>query len=393
MSGVAAVIVGAGRGTRLGGPLRKAWTLLGARPLWWHAARAFRAEGRTTELVLVVHEEDVASTESHPGSHWCSEVGVDRIVVGGADRQGSVLAGVRAVSETAGRVLVHDAARPFVAPERVGALIDALETHAAGLLAARTPSTVQRVDGEGRVVETLPREELRLAQTPQGADRATLLGLLERAAAEGASFTDEAGLLAWGGIPVHAIEDSPLNFKVTTPDDLILARALTPSEPVRIGHGYDIHRITEGGPLVLGGIEIPVAYRLDGHSDGDAVIHAVIEAFLGAAGLPDIGEFFPPGDPATAGIDSTVLLGRVLEELSGLGLGPLQVDVSVIAEKPRLRPYKQAMKERLQELLGLSADRVAVKARSGEKVGPVGRGEAIEVHCAASLQRVAPLAP
>lgn len=374
------VIVAAGTGRRLDAPVHKAWVMLGGRPLFWHAARRLRAVEGLEEIVLVLHPDDLALAVSSPGREWFAEVGIARVVAGGEDRQGSVAAGVRATRATSRNVLVHDAARPLVDPGRVRALLETLEREEAVFLGAPVRATVKRLDAAQRAVETLPREDLALAATPQGARRALLLDLLARAERAGQRFTDEAGLCAWGEVPVACVPDDPRNFKVTDPGDLSLAESLLGGGLPRIGHGYDIHRTTLGGRLVLGGVEIPSELGLDGHSDADAVLHALMDALLGAVGGTDIGEHFPPSDPAYAGVDSRELLKVVLGELEEKGQRPAQADINVIAERPRLGPHKAAIKASLVELLDLPEDRVSVKARSGEGLGPIGRAEAIEVH-------------
>lgn len=383
-----AVLVGAGAGTRLGSAVRKSMVLLDGRPLWWHAARTIATLG-PRQQVLVLHADDVPSAQEEPLRSWLREAGVDAVIAGGATRQDSVLAGVRALSDGAADgaselVLIHDAARPLVSAANIQALLDRLRTADAALLASAVTATVQRVDADGFLVETLDRSTLRLASTPQGARRGLLLRLLERASAEGLEFTDEAALWRHYGVRVAVVADVAANFKVTTQEDLSMARALV--EAQRVGHGYDIHRLVPGGPLRLAGVDIPVDLHLQGHSDGDAVLHAVIEALLGAAGLADIGEYFPDTDPALKNVDSRVLLQRTLAELRSLGLAPAQLDCSVLAERPRLSAHKPAMKAALCELLGLPPNRVALKARTNEGMDAIGRGEAIAVHALATLR-------
>jgi len=385
----AVVLVAAGEGRRLGADLRKAWVQVAGRPLWWHAARAFADLEGLSDLVLVAHADDLPALRSESGALLCASAGVTACVPGGAQRQDSVLEGVRATGSCR-HVLVHDAARPLVRRERVLSLLDALATHEGAFLAQKVPSTVKRVTASGAVHETLPREELRLAATPQGAPRALLLELLERAVAQHLAFTDEAALLEWAGHAPLAVEDDASNLKVTAPEDLLIVQALLSRSLPRIGQGQDIHRLAEGGPLILGGLEIPADVHLVGHSDGDALLHAVMDALLGAAGLGDIGDHFPDTDPRLAGISSKLLLERVLSDLRDRNLAPHQVDCSVLLERPKLGEWKARMKASLQELLQLPADRVCVKARTGEGLGPVGRGEALAVHCTVLVTEAGP---
>ncbi|MSR75063.1 MAG: 2-C-methyl-D-erythritol 2,4-cyclodiphosphate synthase [Planctomycetes bacterium] len=378
------VHVAAGSGSRLGGSVRKGMVLLDGHPLWWHGARTC-AELRPLSQILVLHPEDLLSTRHEPMRAWMLEAGITQAVAGGASRQASVRAGVQALAEDCGEiVLVHDAARPLVLAERVAALLLQLGSADAALLASRVTATVQRVDAAGFLSDTLQRDELRLASTPQGARSDILRSLLERAAEQGRDFTDEAALCRHFGVRVALVEDAASNIKITTQEELSVARTLL--ETPRVGHGYDIHRLVGGGPLRLGGVDIPVELHLLGHSDGDALLHAVIEALLGAAGLPDIGEHFPDTDSALKGADSRVLLQRTLQELRQRGWAPAQVDCSLIAERPRLGPHKASIKTALCALLDLPPERVAVKARTNEGLDAIGRGEAIAVHVIATLR-------
>jgi len=375
------VIVAAGVGRRLGAETRKAWVRVDGKPLWWHAARRFRGLPGLEDLVLVVHADDLPALDTEEGRWLRKEACVRTCVPGGATRQDSVACGVAALDERCRHVLVHDAARPLVRPARILDLLGALQEDETAFLARDVPSTVKRVDPQGRVRETLPRQELRLAATPQGAPRRLLQRLLERAAQENRTFTDEAALLEWGGHTPRAVPDDATNIKVTTREDLLMARSLLSRSLPRIGQGYDIHRLAAGGPLVLGGLQIPADVHPVGHSDGDALLHALMDALLGSCGLGDIGEHFPDSDPALAGISSDLLLRKVLERLAERGFEPHQVDTSILLERPRLGEWKGRIKTSLQELLGLPPDRVSVKARTNEGLGAIGRGEALAVHC------------
>ena len=381
----ALVVVGAGEGARLGAGRNKALVEIDGVTLLERSAAAFADVAGIVERVAVVHPVDLATIVDGPIGAALRRAGFTAIVPGSATRQASTLAGVRAVTLAVRDVLVHDAARPFVRAPRVAALLAALDHVPAAFLAAKVVATVKRVDEHGDVVRTEPRDRLRLAATPQGGRRELLLRLLEEAERDGFQGTDEAALFERAGIPPRAVEDDVTNVKITVPGDLELVRGLVPSPPPRVGHGYDIHRLVDGRRLVLGGVEIPSAYGLLGHSDADALLHAVIEALLGAAGLPDIGEHFPDTDPRYKDVDSRTLLAATLETLRARGLRPLQVDASIVAERPRLKAHKPAIKASLCALLGLAEDRVAVKARTNEGLDAIGRGEAIAVHCVAMV--------
>jgi 2-C-methyl-D-erythritol 4-phosphate cytidylyltransferase/2-C-methyl-D-erythritol 2,4-cyclodiphosphate synthase len=381
----ALVIVGAGEGTRFGGPVRKALVTIGDRTLVERSAAAFAGVAGIVDRVVVLHPEDAPRAQASGLAARLSALSVRAIVAGGRTRQDSVLAGVRATQASVKNVLVHDAARPFVNPERVLDLLDALKESRAALLAIRPSATVKRVRHDGVVLSTLPRGEIRLATTPQGGRRADLLRLLEDAVREKHEVTDEASLFERAGIPPQAVDDDPTNIKITSPEDLELARGLVPDEAPRVGHGYDIHRLVAGRKLILGGVPIPHDLGLDGHSDADVLLHAVMEAILGAAGMPDIGEIFPDTDPRYRNAASSDMLRYVVSLLGDRSLRVAQIDCSVLAERPKLAPFKPQIAASLRSLLALPEGRVSVKARTNEGLDAVGRGEAIAAHAIAVL--------
>ncbi len=369
--------------------MRKALVAFDGETLVERSARAFADVGGISDRVVVLHADDLAACEDSGLSARLRRLGVRAIVAGGATRQDSALSGVRATDPTVRDVLVHDAARAFVKRERIADLLRALDSCDAALLATPMAATVKRVDSKRHVVETVPRSDLWQATTPQGGRRALMMKLLEDAASSGRAVTDEASLFEAAGIAPRVVEDDGTNLKITWPADLALARGLVPPPLPRVGHGYDIHRLVEGRKLVLGGVEIPSPLGLLGHSDADVLLHAVIEAMLGAAGLPDIGEHFPDTDPRFKGIASTELLRVTIDELRARGLRVAQVDCSIVAERPKLMPHKARIRESLQTLLALPADRVAVKARTNEGLDAIGRGEAMATHCVAVVVPVA----
>ena len=389
------VIVAAGRGERLGHRLRKAMVPLGGRPLVQHSAETFSQIEEVSALVCVSHTEDhQALREALPaGTLFCE---------GGARRQDSVRLGLDALPAEIDRVMVHDAARPFISRDTVLALARALEKGEGAVPATPMTSTVKRVDADGRILETVPREALRAAQTPQAARRKALCDALDAASSAGVEVTDEMQALERAGLNVAVVDGSPWNFKVTTPEDLRLAEWCQRERPweeadsriqsdqeqtsMRIGTGYDIHRLVEGRPLILGGVEIPYERGLLGHSDADAVLHAITDALLGAAAQPDIGELFPDDDPRFKGANSADLLRAALERVREAGFAPVNVDLNVLAERPKLKPYKAAMRESIATILGLDLDRVSVKAKTREGLDAVGNREAIEVHSVLLLE-------
>ncbi len=378
---VDAVIVAAGSSTRMGGTDKLRAPLAG-RPLLAWTLDAFAAATPVRRLVVVAAPDRVAELAAQP---WLRSRGA-RVVPGGSRRQESVAAGVAATE--AAVVLIHDGARPLVSPALVEAVAVAATAHGAAIPVVPVAETLKRVVG-GRVGETVDRSDLAAAQTPQGAHRALLERAWSRFPPGGArEFTDEAALLEAVGIPVTAVPGDVTNLKVTLPEDLIRAEALLTARLglPRVGHGADEHPFGEGAGLALGGIVIPAAPRLHGHSDGDVALHAVADALLGAAGLGDLGRLFPAADPTTRGIASAELLRTVVERLAAAGWRPSAVDVTIRAARPRLgAPRLEAMREAIARLLDLPPQLVEVKASSGNLIGYEGAGRGVAATALATV--------
>jgi 2-C-methyl-D-erythritol 4-phosphate cytidylyltransferase/2-C-methyl-D-erythritol 2,4-cyclodiphosphate synthase len=426
---VGLVIVAAGVSSRMGG-LDKVTAELGGRPvLTW----SFEVGERCPEIAaiaLVVHPERRSWAEEFVrAGAWHTPVVV---CVGGERRQDSVAAGVAALDDVEW-VAVHDAARPFAGVDLFRRCIAAArDCGGCALAAVPVRDTLKRVNGR-EVVATLSRDNLWAAQTPQVCLRATLLEGLDLAAANGWSVTDEAMLMEQLHAPVVVVPSDVRNFKLTTRDDLLLARALvtdggtggrgdeemrsvgdeersarTASPPLissstvslrspapliapsphprpRVGLGYDIHRLVPGRRLVLGGVEIAHEFGLDGHSDADVLLHAIMDALLGAAALGDIGRHFPPGDPAYLGADSRVLLRQVAALLRDAGYHTQNVDAMVVAQRPRLTPHIPEMRRAVAADLDIDVDCVSIKATTNEGLGPEGREEGISATATASI--------
>ena len=387
------VIAAAGSGRRLAHDRPKAFVELGGQPMLAPSLEAAVAIGARRTVVTVPADDSDA---------WAEEVramAAGRPVVavpGGPSRQASVFEGLKALRRLAAEaaqpapatVLVHDAARPAASLglwRRVAAAADA-----AGAAVPALPSvdSLKRVDGAGSIVASLDRTTIVRAQTPQGFRFDWLLEAHE-AAAGGPEASDDAALLERLGRRVTTVAGEAANLKVTTADDLAaLARAsLLPTAAIRVGYGYDIHPLVEGRRLVLGGVEIEHDRGLMGHSDADSLAHAIADALLGAAGLGDIGKWFPAEDPRWAGADSLDLLAKVVEQLAAAGYRPVNVDATILAERPRLAPHLETMGERLAKAMGIDAGAVNVKATRGEGIGGIGRGEGIAAHAVATVAR------
>jgi 2-C-methyl-D-erythritol 2,4-cyclodiphosphate synthase len=300
------------------------------------------------------------------------------------------------VSPAAEIVVIHDAVRPLVGSALIARTIDAAAAYGAAIAALPASDTVKRADARRFVVDTLPRERIFLAQTPQ-AFRAEVLRASLASVDAALEATDEAALVERSGYPVQLVDGDPRNLKITTADDLAIAerfiRGTADRSPIdvstmRIGNGYDLHRLVPGRPLVLGGVAIPFDKGLAGHSDADAVCHAVTDAILGAAGAGDIGRHFPDSDPAWKDADSIDLLTRAREVVTAAGYVVLNVDVVVIAERPKMAPHAEAMRGNVARAIGIAPDRVSIKGKTNEGVGSIGAGESIAVHAVALIARV-----
>jgi 2-C-methyl-D-erythritol 4-phosphate cytidylyltransferase/2-C-methyl-D-erythritol 2,4-cyclodiphosphate synthase len=374
---VAAIIVAAGRGERLGGDQPKQLVDLGGRTLLQRSVAAFDAHPAVDAIVVVLPAEIVDEGASHVGvtARPC------RYVAGGVRRQDSVRLGLAAVGPDADLVLVHDAARPFVTRELIDRVIARARADGAAVPALRAQDTLKRVHrGTDIVAETVPREDVWLAQTPQGFRRR----VLDAAVALGATVdaTDEGMLAERAGLPVGLVAGDPRNLKITTADDLARARAAIVGT-TRVGTGYDLHRLVEGRPLILAGVAIPSERGPLGHSDGDVVAHALIDAILGAAALGDIGGHFPDSDPRWKGAAGLDLLGRAVVLVGNAGWSIANADVTVILERPKLAPHVGEIRAALAQALAVRPDQVSVKGKTNEGLDAAGRGEAIVAHAVA----------
>jgi 2-C-methyl-D-erythritol 4-phosphate cytidylyltransferase / 2-C-methyl-D-erythritol 2,4-cyclodiphosphate synthase len=385
---VSVIIAAGGQGTRLGAGVPKQWLAIGGRTLLERSVAAFDAHPRVTEIVVVVPP---GTTDAPVPATTTPR----RVVTGGARRQDSVAEGFAAVSAQATVILVHDAARPFVTADVIDRAIDGALASGAAVPAVPVHDTVKQVaPGDRRVIATLPRETVFLAQTPQAFRRDVLAAAIDAGRA-GASGTDEAMLAEQAGHDVRLVAGDDANVKITTAADLERARAAAPSDrpappAFRIGTGYDLHVFVEGRPLILGGVRIPYDRGLRGHSDADAVCHAVTDAILGAANLGDIGRLFPDTDPRFRDADSLGLLADAAARVAGAGWQVVNVDVVVIAERPKIGPHAAAMQASLAATLGVAPGAIAIKGKTNEGVDATGRGEALAVHAVALIARQQP---
>ncbi|CAL8981051.1 Bifunctional enzyme IspD/IspF [Rhodoplanes serenus] len=382
--GVAAVVVAGGRGTRVGGDLPKQYRSVAGTTVLRRTLTAFTSHPGIAAVQPVIHPDDEGRfAEAAAG------LAVLRPAHGGATRQASVLAGLEALADRAPDiVLVHDAARPFASPALLDRAIAAGRTGAA-IPGLAVSDTVKVVDGAGRVAETLDRSRLRTVQTPQAFVYPALLAAHRKAAAAGRhDFTDDAALAEWAGLSVAVFEGEPGNVKLTTADDFRRAEAelLAGLGDVRVGSGYDVHAFTEGDHVWLGGVKVPHTQGVSGHSDADVVLHALVDAVLGALAEGDIGVHFPPSDPQWKGASSDRFLAYAIERVKARGGLIAHLDVAVVCEAPRLGPHREAMRARIAEIAGVSIDRVGLQATTSEKMGFIGRSEGLVAYATATVR-------
>ena len=377
---LAALVVAAGRGARSGQAGPKQYARLGGEAVIARTLRAFEAHPAVARVLCVIHPDDEAAFREAAGPHaaFCH---------GGADRQASVRLGLEALAADApDGVLIHDAARPFVSAETIARVAEAVSAGRAAIAALPASDTLKRAGGDGAVAATLPRDGVWRAQTPQGFPFAQILAA-HRAAAPG-SATDDASLLEARGEPVALIQDAPGNFKLTYPEDFVMAERMlgAPAFETRTGMGYDVHAFGPGDRVTLGGVAIPHTHALVGHSDADVVMHALADALYGAMAEGDIGRHFPPSEEKWRGAPSSVFLSHAAKLLAARGGRLVCADVTVVCEAPKITPHAPAMTAALAEAMGCEASRVSVKATTTERLGFTGRKEGIAVQAVCSVE-------
>ncbi len=395
---VAAIIAAGGRGLRLGADRPKQFLELGGRSLLDVSVDALAASELIDEIVVALPDDHLAAISNAWALRRSSgQAGVSAkplaFVAGGPRRQDSVANAFAKTSPHADIVVIHDAARPFVTSEVIARTVVAAGEHGAAIAAIPVRDTVKQVGeaqagGSRPIRTTIARDTVFLAQTPQAFRRDVLARALE--SGQDIDATDEAMLVERLGLPVHVVDGDVRNIKVTTAEDLAEARRRTEgrdSAPglIRIGTGYDLHRLVAGRPLILAGVRIPFELGLDGHSDADIVCHAVTDAVLGAAAAGDIGRLFPDTDPRWKGVDSVALLRGAITHVAALGYRVSNVDVTVIAQKPKLLPHLDAMRANLAAALQVAVPAVSVKGKTNEGVDSMGRGESMACHAVALL--------
>ena len=385
---VTAIIAAGGAGQRLGAGVPKQLLDVGGMSILQRSVTAFSSHPEVNDVIVALP----ASLVEVPPLNLAVGGAPVRTVPGGVRRQDSVANAFKAIAGETRIVLIHDAARPFVTADLISRAIQAAGEHGSAIVAQPVADTVKRVRRDGpavEVVETIPRESVFLAQTPQ----AFRVDVLQEAIALGESgveATDEALLAERAGHRVHIVEATASNSKITTADDLAEARRRVSKEPSqsageRVGAGYDLHRLVEGRPLVLGGVTIPADRGALGHSDADVVCHAATDAILGAACLGDIGRHFPDTDRRWKDASSLELLRQAVAVVHAAGFRVVNLDVVVVLERPKIAPHLEEIRIQLARVLEIGSGRVSVKGKTNEGVDAVGRGEAIAAHAVALL--------
>ncbi|NGM34617.1 bifunctional 2-C-methyl-D-erythritol 4-phosphate cytidylyltransferase/2-C-methyl-D-erythritol 2,4-cyclodiphosphate synthase [Methylobacterium sp. DB0501] len=410
---MAAVVVAAGRGIRVGGDTPKQYRRVGGQAVLTRTLAALAAHPGVTRIQVVIAADAAAFYDECLGDlPPAVQAKLARPVEGGATRQASVRAGIVALSghDAPGLVLVHDAARPFVDAALIDRAIAAAQAHGAAVPGVPVSDTIKVVEPDGRVRETPKREDLRAVQTPQAFRFALLHEAHGRAAAEGLDgFTDDGALAEWAGLPVAVFPGDLRNRKITQAADLVEAdRAFSPeprsgsgSSPAaqddamtaatttlltRLGTGFDVHAFTEGDHVWLGGVRIPADRGVLAHSDGDVVLHALTDAILGALADGDIGVHFPPSDPRWRGASSDRFLADAVRRVTERGGVIDHLDITVLAEAPRIGAHREAIRTRIAEIAGVPLSAVSIKATTTEKLGFVGRAEGLAAQAAATIR-------
>jgi 2-C-methyl-D-erythritol 4-phosphate cytidylyltransferase/2-C-methyl-D-erythritol 2,4-cyclodiphosphate synthase len=373
---VTALIVAAGKGERLGGDLPKQYRSIGGKPVLRWAVEAMASHPSIDQVRVVIGpgQDDLAKDS-------IGDIPVGALIVGGAERSDSVLNGLQAIGE--GTVLVHDAARPFCPPAVIDRLLDALEGSDGAVPVLPVSDTL--ASGGSTLDAPIDRKGLFRVQTPQAFHVEDLIYAYEEAGR--APATDESTIMLAAGLKVATVEGDPMLEKLTAQADWDRAGAILASRLVpRTGMGFDVHAFAGEGPIMLGGIAVPHSRGLAGHSDADVALHAITDALLGAAGLGDIGEHFPPSDPQWKGAASDLFLRHAAELVRERGGIIDHVDVTIIAEEPKVGPHRSAIRQRIAEIMGVALDQVSVKATTTEGLGFTGRREGMAAQAVASIR-------
>ncbi len=378
---VAAIIPAAGKGERIG--FKKQFFQLAGKPLIDYSLEVMQDHGDIQKIVLAVPAADLERIKEYTADI----LGYDKVSVisGGRTRQETVKFALKEIGPAVDVVIIHDGARPFVDKRLVDLVIKGAFDYGAVALGVPLNDTIKMVDSDKKIIETLPRSRLRSIQTPQGFRRFVILDAYRQAEHNNWQATDDAGLAEAAGYPVYVLPGNFNNIKITRQEDIDMANAILGNFKLRVGFGFDVHQLIAGRDLVLGGVKIPFAKGCLAHSDGDVLIHALMDALLGAAGMTDIGTHFPPSDEKYRNISSLILLGKVYDLLCRDNWQPGNIDCTIALEKPYIASYIPAMKIKISKALQFDQDLINIKATTAESLGPVGRGEGVAAYVLATI--------
>ncbi len=389
---LAILVVAAGRGSRVGPGIPKQYRALAGKPLLAHTLSTLLKAAPQARVLPVIHPDDLGAYRETLA--YLDAADLARLLPpshGGELRQDSVRLGLEALAEL-GRpeiVLIHDGARPFSSADLIARASLAARVHGAAVPGLELTDTIKQVDEEGRIVATQPRAALRMVQTPQAFGFDLILAAHRKAAQAGQNgLTDDAAIAEWAGHDVHVFEGEPENMKITSAEDFSRAEAKLLGElpDVRVGQGFDVHAFGPGDHIWLGGVRIAHDHALLGHSDADVLGHAITDAILGAIGDGDIGSHFPPSDPQWRGAASSIFLEAAVARLRARGGMLAHIDATLICERPKIGPFRDAIRARIAAIAGISLDRVALKATTSERLGFTGREEGMAAMAVATVR-------
>ncbi|MDR1467515.1 MAG: 2-C-methyl-D-erythritol 4-phosphate cytidylyltransferase [Oscillospiraceae bacterium] len=378
-----AIIVAAGDSSRMNQKIRKPFLQLNSSPIILYSLNIFQDVPIVREIIVVAKYDDQKIVFNIAKKFNITKL--KSVVIGGETRQDSVFLGIEAASSQATNFIIHDAARPLISKNAIQKALKLSEIHDAIALCSCVKDTVKQADNCGFVKKTIDRKQLFNVQTPQIFEKNLYLWAVKNANKK--TYTDDCQLIENIKEKVFLFETEDANFKITTPDDLVLAEAILNKRSatneiytMKIGHGYDLHRLTKARKLIIGGVVIPYNKGLQGHSDADVLVHAIIDALLGAVCMGDIGKMFSDNDPEFLNTDSIKFLQQVCEKIRIKGHKIQNIDCTVIAQEPKISPYTDKMRLIIGEACGISKNLISVKATTEENCGPTGRGEAISAH-------------
>lgn len=382
---VSAIIVAAGTSSRMQG-IDKQLLDIGGMPVIARAVFAFQKSDVIKEIIIVTREEVIDDYKIIAERFEFSKV--KAVVKGGNTRQESVFNGISACSENAEYIAIHDGARPFVSQEVIKETVEKAICFGAAAAAITAKDTIKIVNDKNFIAETVDRNTVRQMQTPQVFEKNAYLNAM-KTVSNSKNFTDDCMLMESAGVPVFTVESSPFNIKITTPEDIVFAEAIIRREKmIRIGHGYDVHKLVENRKLILGGVEIENnGIGLLGHSDADVLLHAISDSLLGAAALGDIGKYFPDTDEKYKNANSLDLLKKVNQFINDSGYSVVNIDATVLAQSPKLAPHILKMRENIANALSVHLDAVSVKATTEEGLGFTGSRDGIAAHAVALIEK------